>query len=287
MELAKSMPRANLKSLLLSRWRYYLSSIPTLFLGIRNWQTMLKVFVGVPVSEPILIELRNGLRYHVRTRMDIWVLKEACIDYQYERASVAIQDGWTIIDIGAGLGDFAISIAKPHPHSTVYAYEPFPDSFELLQENLRQNQIENIKAFPQAIAAQTGSLQLRAVSAEAVQQSTAAAIDTPGAIEVPSVTLDQAFAELGLARCDYLKMDCEGAEYGILFNASPATLDKIDRICLEYHDDVTAYTHHDLAAFFEKRNFKIRVTPNLAHWQWGLLYAEKYRSAINHAEPPE
>ncbi len=287
MELSKPLPRSNYKSLLLSRWRYYLSSIPTLFFGIRNWLTMLKIFLGIRVPEPIVIELKNGLHFHLRTRMDIWVLKEACIDYQYERASVALQDGWNIVDVGAGLGDFALSVARAHPHSTVYAYEPFPESFELLLENRQQNQIENVKAYPHAIAAQTGSLQLRAVSAEAVQQSTVATIDTPSAIDVPSMTLDQAFDELGLSRCDYLKMDCEGAEYGIFFNTSLTTLDKIDRICLEYHDDVTEHTHRDLVAFFEKRNFKIRVTPNPAHWQWGLLYAEKHRGTTNHVEPFE
>ncbi|MDE3091432.1 MAG: FkbM family methyltransferase, partial [Chloroflexota bacterium] len=129
---------------------------------------MLKVFLGVAVAQPVLIELKNGLRFQVRTRMDIWVLKEACLDRQYERASVPIQDGWSIIDVGAGLGDFAVGVAKEHPRSVVYAYEPFPESFALLQENLRLNQIENVTAYPCAIGAQSGSLHLRAVSSEAV-----------------------------------------------------------------------------------------------------------------------
>src|SRR5512135_481437 len=105
--------------MLFSRWLYYLSSIPTLFTGIKNWPVMLKVFLGLSVPKPILIELKNGLRFHVRTPMDIWVLKEACIDHQYEDASVIIQDNWNILDVGAGLGDFAVAVAKEHPHSTI------------------------------------------------------------------------------------------------------------------------------------------------------------------------
>ena len=264
--------------ILVSRWLYYLSSIPTLFAGIKNWQTMLQVFLGISVPKPILIVLKNGLRFHVRTPMDIWVLKEACIDHQYERAGVVIQDNWNIIDVGAGLGDFAASVAKEHPRSTVYAYEPFPESFELLQENLRTNRIENVKAFPFAIGAQTGSAQLHAVSAEAVQQSTVAPIDERNAIQVKSVTLDQVLADLSLSRCDYLKMDCEGAEYGVFFNASPATLEKIERICLEYHDGVTSHNHDELVRFFELNGFEVDCTSNPAHRDLGLLFATRKRA---------
>jgi FkbM family methyltransferase len=232
--------------------------------------------LGFAAPRLALIELKNGLRFYVRTRMDIWVLKETTLDRQYERASVAILDGWSIVDIGAGLGDFAVSVAKTHPRCAVYAYEPFPESFHLLNENLHLNQTNNVEAFPCAVGAASGSLQLHAVSAEAVQQTTIAGTSTleSNAIQVKSISLDQVFLELGLARCDYLKMDCEGAEYSILFNASPATLRKIKHICLEYHDDVTPYTHNNLGVFLEKNGFRVHLTANPAHWQWGLLHAE-------------
>jgi FkbM family methyltransferase len=261
--------------MLFSRWLYYFSSIPTLFTGIKNWPVMLKVFLGLSVPDPILIELKNGLRFHVRTPMDIWVLKEACIEHQYEGASVAIEDYWSILDVGAGLGDFAVSVAKEHPHSTVYAYEPFPESFGLLLENVRLNQIENVMAIPQAIGAQTGLMQLHALSAEAVQQSTVAPLDTGHAIQVQSIALDEVLPELHLTHCDYLKMDCEGAEYGVFFNTSPATLKKIDRICLEYHDGVTSHSHDDLVRFFELNEFEVDCKSNPAHGDLGLLFATK------------
>ena len=264
--------------MLLSRWLYYLSSIPTLFTGIKNWQLMFKVFLGRSVPSPIVIELKNGLRFHVRTPMDIWVLKEACIEHQYEAASVAIGDNWNIIDIGAGLGDFAVSVAKAHPHSIVYAYEPFPESYALLQENLQLNQIKNVKTFAQAIGAQTGSMQLHAVSSEAVQQSTVAPLTGGEAIQVQSIALGDALAALKLTRCDYLKMDCEGAEYGVFFNTDPETLSKIDRICLEYHDGVTEHSHDDLASFFEQNGFEVDCTENPAHSDLGLLFANRQRA---------
>ena len=259
--------------MLFSRLVYYFSSIPTLFLGITNWWTMLRVFLGIAVPNP-RIDLRDGTRFHIRTRMDIWVMKEACLDHQYEKFSTPIQDGWTVLDIGAGIGDFAISVARAHPHSTVYAFEPFPESFALLQENIKLNGATNVRASSHAISSENGAIELRAVSAEAVQQSTAAQ-HAASAIRVPSITLDQFFADANLARIDYFKMDCEGAEYGILFNAKPETLAKISHLCMEYHDGVTSYSHDDLMRFLEQNGFVVTSQVNPVHSDIGLMYAKR------------
>ena len=39
----------------------------------------------------------------------------------------------------------------------------------------------------------------------------------------------------GPKRCDLLKMDCEGAEYDILYHCPSEVLTRIDRIALEVH----------------------------------------------------
>ena len=261
--------------ILVSRIFYYLASIPTLFLGVKNRLTMLRVFAGQTRRAPTLIELRNGLRFQIRTPMDVWVLKEAVLERQYERASVAIQDGWTIIDIGAGIGDFAIGVAHAHPRANVFAFEPFPESFALLQENLRLNSISNVKAFPLAIGNTSGTMQLTLATPEPVQHRTVGTTtNTTTGITVTSTTLDQVFAEHKLAACDYLKMDCEGAEYEIFFGMNPATLKKIRHICLEHHNGVTQYSHVDLIRFFEQNGFRAKRIPNPAHSDLGLVYAE-------------
>ncbi len=265
--------------MLVSRLSYYLASIPTLLLGIKNWPNMLALFVGLPVSRPFVIKLRNGARFQVRTPMDVWILKEAALERQYERASIEIEDGWTIVDVGAGLGDFSISVARAHPQGTVYAYEPFPESFALLQANLRLNQVDNVKAFPHALGAQSGWMDLHIVSPEAVQHTTAPEHESSDSIRVPSVTLDQVFAEQQLSRCDYVKMDCEGGEYDILFNASDETLQKVQHFCLEYHDGVTEFSHQDLVRFFENKGFQVRLTRNPVHRHLGLLHAANTRLA--------
>ena len=60
----------------LSRWRYYVGSIPTLLTRIRPPLRVLSAFLGFPGRRPFGIELSNGCRFRVRGRMDIWIIKE-------------------------------------------------------------------------------------------------------------------------------------------------------------------------------------------------------------------
>jgi FkbM family methyltransferase len=260
----------------LSRWRYYLSSIPTLLFRFRNLPLILAAFLGLPLRKPFLIRLKNGCQFKVRGAMDIWIIKETVLDRDYEVHGVPIEDGWTVFDIGAGLGDFAISVARRHPNCRVYAYEPFAESLMLLHANLALNGVTTVRAFPYAIGAGAGQLQLQTSSGIAVKHSTAQAapvVSSAAGIEVQSKTLAQVFEELNLDHCDFLKMDCEGAEYDILLTCSPDTLDKIRHISLEYHDGVTRFSHRDLADFLQRAGFDVRTTPNPAHHEIGFLSA--------------
>jgi FkbM family methyltransferase len=261
--------------MLLSRWTYYLSSIPTLLFGVRNIVPMLRMFLPLPGRQPFVLELRNGLRFRVRSAMDIWIIKETCLDRDYERESVALGQDWTVIDIGAGLGDFTVHAAHHSARGTVYAFEPTPESFRLLEENLRLNQIRNVQ--PQQLAIGSAPLMvLKIDSGVPVRFSTAEANGSSGgqtSVEVRGAPLDEVIAGLPISRCDLLKIDCEGAEYDIFFHTSPDTFRKIDRICMEYHNNVTPYSHLDLMDFFVKQGYIVKHAPNPAHREIGFLYA--------------
>ncbi len=257
--------------MLFSRLAYYLVSIPTLVSGVSNLPAALPALAR---RQAFVIRLRDGLAGRARTLMDLWVIKETCLDNQYETMGTRVQDGWTVIDIGGGLGDFAISVAKRHPGSRVYAYEPFPDSFHLFEENLALNAVKNCRVFREAVAGTPGTMQLHQVSGEAVQVRTLSESQQAGTDQqVRSLTLEQIWTELGLQSCEYMKVDCEGAEYQIFFNTSPAILGKIKHICLEYHDGVTPFSHADLARFFQEHGFQVKLRSNPVHQHLGFMYA--------------
>jgi len=257
---------------MLSRLQYYLTSIPTILGQVENWPA---VFL-IPFGKRGVIHLRNGCRFRVRSVMDVWIIKETCLDRQYELNGTRIEDGWIVVDIGAGLGDFAILIARENPRSRVYAYEPFPESYRLFQENVALNGVQNVYAFQAAIGARREKLKL-VTKGEAVQYTTTKGrcseeLGNPS-LEVEGITLDDAFETNRIEHCDFLKMDCEGCEFEVLFGASGTTLEKISRICLEYHDGFTQYTLADLINHLQRSGFRTKVTPNPVHSYLGLLYA--------------
>ena len=55
-----------------------------------------------------------------------------------------------------------------------------------------------------------------------------------------------------------MKIDCEGAEYEILFSLSKKELEKIKKISMEFHN-YGEYTGEDLAKFLHKNGFKIKL----------------------------
>lgn len=238
------------------------------------------IFTGLnKISEPVQVCLRkSGLRFNVRGKMDIWSLKETFIDRFYEKFGTPVGNGWKIIDIGAGIGDYTIFATYRHPGNQVYAYEPFAPSFELLRKNISINHIEYIHTFAQAVSGETGLIRLDISGGEPLQVSSTGAhqaVSPEKQTLVPSTSLADALKSNNIERCDLIKLDCEGAEFDILFSAEPEILKRVDRIVLEYHDYVTGNNHRELAEYLRESGYKVRTTPNYVHADLGYLYAER------------
>ena len=251
---------------------YYLTSFVTLVRGVRNWPKLFGLR-GQGGGETHL-ELRDGTQFTVRSLMDAWIVKETNLNRDYEVHGTAIQDGWMVVDIGAGLGDFTVFSARRTPHGRVFAYEPAPDSVALLNQNLKLNGIKNVEVFPYAVSSKNGELILDVSGGVAVQYRTVG--DTSferGKITVHSVALADVLAGLPGGACDFLKMDCEGAEYDMLLNLDDIALGRLRRVCLEYHEGVTSYSHTDLEEYFRSRGWSVRSDPSRVRRKLGFFYA--------------
>jgi FkbM family methyltransferase len=260
-----------------SKWVYYLQSIPTLLAGVRSWGSAARLLGGRP-SAPVTVRLQSGCTFRVRSFIDLWIIKETCLDRDYEKDLPPCGEDWTIIDIGAGLGDFSVCAGWRHPDRKIAAFEPFRESFDLLQENLRLNGIRNAQAFPFAVGARSGPMQLQTATGVAVRHSTASAgvVDPAASLPVEGVTLEEALQKAGFARCSLLKVDCEGGEYDIFFHTPEATLLKIERIAMEYHDGCTPHSHTELADFLRGQGFSITLRNNPVHRHIGFLTAVRH-----------
>lgn len=264
----------------LRKYFYYFTSIFTLLIYVKPLSRVLSLFLLGKPNKPVEIELRkSGLRFFVRSAMDVWSIKETLLDHYYERCGFPIGEGWTIVDIGGGVGDFTLLAASVHPENKVFVYEPTPSTYNLLTKNIQLNQITNVKSYPNAIWSCDGEILIDTEVGEPVQFTsqaiTQAENPSSGKVIVTSYSMASLFQITGITKCDLMKFDCEGAEYEILFKTPEEVLECIDRIVMEYHDNLLEYTHLDILRFFRNKGYKVTVFPNVVHDYLGYISATR------------
>jgi tRNA (guanine37-N1)-methyltransferase len=69
------------------------------------------------------------------------------LSHEHQRVAQLVHKGETVIDLFAGVGPFALLIAKKNKEAKVYAIDINPDAIELLKKNAFFNKVEN-KVYP-------------------------------------------------------------------------------------------------------------------------------------------
>ena len=248
---------------------YYLSSFISLLRKVRHPFSLLNLAVEGSRNVLFPLELRSGERFLVEGLLDAWVIKETIIDRWYEKASCQLQADWTVVDIGAALGDYAVWAGAQLTAGRIIAVEPVPASVLLLKQNLEINHVTNVDVVEIAVTGKTGTTAISQSAGSGARNSVYAHTSVP----VKSITLSEFLDGYEIEVCDYLKLDCEGAEYEILFSSSPELFQRIPRICMEVHDDLTPYSRNDMVNFLEVNGYRTRLTESPVHRNLAFLYA--------------
>lgn len=135
-----------------------------------------------------------------------------------------LDDGQTILDIGANIGWYSLQIAAAFPNSRVYAFEPIPKTFSFLERNLGLNRIANVFIHNIGFWHKADTLTFFFYPEGSGNASAANVSDNASAIKIDCQVnrLDDFVAEHGL-RVDFIKCDVEGAELQV-FEGSLDTL---------------------------------------------------------------
>jgi predicted O-methyltransferase YrrM len=105
------------------------------------------------------ITLAGGLKIFYANRQEVEFLWEEMP--AYFRHGIAIRPGDTVLDVGANIGLFSLYASRlSHHQATIFAFEPIPTTFEILQRNIERHRLHNIHAFPFGLSlkAQTANL---------------------------------------------------------------------------------------------------------------------------------
>ena len=239
---------------------------------IRNWPRFMVNYAwgAVPASPYVF---RDGARLQIGRGVDHVPIIEIFLRQEYG----AVADGAVILDIGANIGAFSIYAGTSARGVTIYAYEPTAEFFALLRDNVRANGLEGaVTCFNVAVAGET---QVRELALESAAFSFPTLLPPAGdrvlrTVNVQTTSLADILDANALQRVDLLKMDCEGAEYEILYGTPEHYLNRIREIRMEYHRLPAERCNGEaLAGFLESRGFRITMaTPVQAN---GNLWARK------------
>ncbi|MBU4121139.1 MAG: FkbM family methyltransferase [Proteobacteria bacterium] len=233
--------------------------------NISNWPLYLKVKFDLTRRDPLRFTTRQGIRIEVPRRL-LQTFKEIFMDECYMKdLAFPLPENPTILDIGANAGYFSLFALSRFRGARVFSFESIPVNFRLLERNRDLNPGLPWFCVPKAVAGQSGELILAFDGGDDFTTSATVMGGDSGQkdrIRVPAVTIPEILDEHGLKRCDLLKMDCEGAEYGILYHCPSDVLARIDRIAMEVHGGPGADQNIDsLEAFMQKEGFATRQRP--------------------------
>ena len=239
----------------------------------RDWPAILLAWAG-DRSAVRIFKLRNGLRMQMRPRTnDFYVVDEILRLGVYSPPGWGIAEDAIVVDVGAHIGVFTVLASRFATSGRVIAIEPQADNFAMLKANIALNGCRNVVPVNAALAGMEGPRKLY-LSPTACSHSLSPIFDR--SIIVPARTLESIMHEFALDRIDYLKVDCEGAEYEIIEGLPDRVLEAVSSIAMEYHPAPAESGVSDLSDILTAHGFRVAVRPTWA--RGGMLYAVREAS---------
>ncbi|MDT8308001.1 MAG: FkbM family methyltransferase [Bacteroidales bacterium] len=126
------------------------------------------------------------------------------------------------IDVGANVGMYTLTLSNVvGDHGNVWAFEALPQNVSRLKSNIYNNNLNNVEVFPLALGDDSGSVDFL-VATDGAYGSLISVQDnkeTNQTIKVQVEKLDVVWGNSKKPKVDFIKIDVEGAEVGVLKGA--------------------------------------------------------------------
>ncbi len=134
-----------------------------------------------------------------------------------------------IIDCGAHIGMSILYFKQQYPDSTVLAFEPDSNNFELLQKNIIEWSFDNVKLFQNPVWNSNDEITFQASGAMGGKIS-GKSENSESNIRLKAVRLSEVLDK----EVDFLKIDIEGVEYEVIKDCKHK-LHFVNNLFVEYH----------------------------------------------------
>ena len=166
--------------------------------------------------------------------------------------------GSHVIDGGANRGVTTVALAKSvAPDGHVYAFEPVPEYYETLRQNLSRNDTENASAFNLALSNQTGRIRFYKHG----EGSGITPAEDAEMLWVQATTIPDFLEQRRIGRINVLSLDCEGSELFVLRGAKDILEEQSPQIFCEMHHGYLkelGQSANDIADFLRDLGYEVQ-----------------------------
>jgi FkbM family methyltransferase len=171
---------------------------------------------------------------------------------------LTVKEGMNVIDIGANIGITTVAVAKKiGRRGKLYSFEPVPEYFGILKENISSNGLENVKVYELAVTNRVGKVDFcqKGLSSGIVFE------EGVKKFEVSTTNVDRFLMEEKIERIDLINMDCEGSELLVLKGAKETLCrNKVKIFCEVHHDFLKELDQsvEDIVEYLQGLEFQVR-----------------------------
>ena len=135
-----------------------------------------------------------------------------------------------ILDGGSNIGMSILAFKRRYPHARIIGFEPDPEIFEILQQNMDKNGLHDVRLINAALGAQSRPANFKQ------DHSSGGKVEKNGAPTGSIVVNMEQLSDYLHEPVDFLKLNIEGEELSVLTEAANAgKLRNIRELVLEYH----------------------------------------------------
>lgn len=246
--------------------------------GIELFLALLKAGDFVITGKDVLYKI-DGLNLTVTTAEEIFIIHEVFLEGCY---AVSAKGEFNVVDIGMNVGYASLFFARRDNIKKVYGFEPFLPTYRQAEINFQNNRstAAKIESFAHGIGGKVETLQVNYTYDSKAQvgiygtELIKGAIHGSDKIDITLLSAHEELQRIFAAHRDerfILKVDCEGAEYGIFRNLDQhKMLDHIDIIFIEWHEEgpevlLDILLRNNFKSFYQQSSSK----------KVGMIYAAK------------
>lgn len=221
--------------------------VPTSFSGFRDIGyidingAFIKGVLPPEGENSMLVEWAEGVPGNKDHKKILEFMKETpdmyaeCIEADCYRVTANnLIPGRNVLDIGANIGAFSI-LAGILGARKVISVEPVSVTFNKMLNNIKQAHVDNVFPLQRIVATESGATYKMSLNENSGHNSRYNVSERFE--EVSTITFSDLMAQFE-GDDILLKLDCEGAEYDILMNATQEEMARISHVSLEIHAEL-------------------------------------------------